>query len=83
MSCLRGPSASWQCGDGSLLLPKAAHFTSIDIPADLRALLVTCSGKEAYPITGFTWGLTRKNYTSGDEATLKEMTNFLWWCSMG
>jgi phosphate transport system substrate-binding protein len=78
-------TASIKNNAGNFVVPSteaaaACAASAPDIPADLRGLLVTCTGKDAYPITGFTWGLTKKDYTSGDKATLTAMANFLWWC---
>jgi phosphate transport system substrate-binding protein len=79
------PAASIKNKAGNFVAPSpeaasACAASAPSIPADMRGLLVTCTAKDAYPITGFTWGITLKNYTSGDEAVLKEMTNYLWWC---
>jgi phosphate transport system substrate-binding protein len=78
------PAATIKNNAGQYVYPSPATAAACaasapSIPSDLRALLVTCTGKNAYPITGISWGIVRKNYTSGAMATYSAMLNFFWW----
>jgi phosphate transport system substrate-binding protein len=63
-----------------------ANFTSVteaaagavkSMPADLRAIITDSDGKNAYPISGFTWLLIYKNIQDKDKATA--VVKFLHW----
>ncbi|MBO0799535.1 MAG: phosphate ABC transporter substrate-binding protein PstS, partial [Blastocatellia bacterium] len=55
----------------------AAAAAAATIPDDLRVSITNPSGKDAYPISSFTYMLVYKEQT--DEAKGKELVNFLWW----
>ena len=55
----------------------AAEGSSKDMPADLRVSITDASGKDSYPISGFTWLLVYKNMK--DEAKANAMVKFLKW----
>jgi phosphate transport system substrate-binding protein len=63
-----------------------ANFTTVteaaaaavkNMPADLRAIITDADGKNAYPISGFTWLLIYKNMQDKDKATA--LVKFLYW----
>ena len=58
----------------------AAEGTSKNMPEDLRVSITDASGKDSYPISGFTWLLVYKNMK--DETKATALVNFLKW-SMG
>ena len=55
----------------------AAEGSSKDIPADLRVSITDASGKDSYPISGFTWLLVYQNMK--DEAKANALVKFLKW----
>jgi phosphate transport system substrate-binding protein len=56
---------------------EAAAGTVKNMPADLRAIITDADGKNAYPISGFTWLLIYKNMQDKDKATA--LVKFLHW----
>jgi phosphate transport system substrate-binding protein len=55
----------------------AAAGSANQIPEDLRVSITNAPGKDAYPISSFTYFLVYKNQ---DDATKgKALVNFLWW----
>jgi len=55
----------------------AAEGASKNMPADLRVSITDASGKDSYPISGFTWLLIPQNMK--DEAKAAAMVKFLKW----
>jgi phosphate transport system substrate-binding protein len=55
----------------------AAAAASSQIPDDLRVSITNSPGKDAYPISSFTYFLVYKN--QDDQAKGKALVNFLWW----
>ncbi len=56
---------------------EAAAGAVKNMPADLRAIITDADGKNAYPISGFTWLLIYKNMQDKDKATA--LVKFLHW----
>jgi phosphate transport system substrate-binding protein len=55
----------------------SAAAATKDIPTDLRVSITNADGKDAYPISGFTWILA---YTNQKDAAKGEvLAKFLWW----
>jgi phosphate transport system substrate-binding protein len=44
---------------------------------DFRVSITNSPGKEAYPVSSFTWFLVHKTYT--DAAKAKALVQFIWW----
>jgi phosphate transport system substrate-binding protein len=70
--------------DGEFLSPSldtakadAQNFTNI--PADLRFYIVNASGKNSYPISGYSWLLVYQNQKDADHG--QALANMLWWMS--
>jgi phosphate transport system substrate-binding protein len=67
--------------DGNWVRPSIASVTAaaagMEMPADYRVSITNASGKDAYPIAGFTWLLVHKD--SKDAAKGKAIVNFLRW----
>ncbi len=67
--------------DGNWVKPSIDSTTAAaagaEIPADFRVSITNASGKDAYPIAGFTWLLVHKD--TKDEAKGKAMVGFLRW----
>ncbi|GBD91011.1 phosphate-binding protein PstS precursor [bacterium BMS3Abin04] len=55
----------------------AAEGASKNMPEDLRAILTNAPGKNAYPISGFTWLLVYKNMN--DRKKAESLVKFLHW----
>ena len=55
----------------------AAAGVASQIPEDLRVSITNAAGKDAYPISSFTYFLVYKN--QDDQAKGKALVNFLWW----
>jgi phosphate transport system substrate-binding protein len=55
----------------------AAAGAVSNMPSDLRAIITDSDGKDAYPITGFTWLLVYKDMKN--EAKAKALVKFLKW----
>jgi len=77
------PYASLKNKDGNFIEPSfdavtaAAAGAAKNLPSDLRVMLTDASGKNAYPICGFTWLLIYKDMK--DKAKAKEIVKFLKW----
>lgn len=77
------PFASIKNKSGNFVKPSlesvtaAAAAESKQMPADFRVSITNASGKDSYPISGFTWLLVYKNMK--DEAKGKALVNFLKW----
>jgi phosphate transport system substrate-binding protein len=56
---------------------EAAAGAVKNMPSDLRAIITDSDGKNAYPISGFTWLLVYKNMKN--EAKAKALVKFLKW----
>jgi phosphate transport system substrate-binding protein len=75
--------ASMQNKEGSFIEPTfesvsaAAAGAAKNMPEDLRVSITDASGKDSYPISGFTWLLIYKNMK--DKSKAKEIANFLTW----
>ena len=70
--------------DGDYVLPSldsakaaAASIQQSSIPADLRFFFVNSPGKNAYPITGFSWALVYANQSDNDKGAAVAQT--MWW----
>jgi len=71
-----------QAKDGQYLLPslqtaRTDALTFTDIPADLRFYVVNGPGKDAYPITGYSWVLVYQNQHDPNQG--KALADLLWW----
>jgi phosphate transport system substrate-binding protein len=55
----------------------AAAAAANQMPDDLRVSITNAPGKDAYPISSFTYFLVYKN--QDDQAKGKALVNFLWW----
>jgi phosphate transport system substrate-binding protein len=55
----------------------AAAGAASQMPDDLRVSITNAPGKDAYPISSFTYFLVYKN--QDDQAKGKALVNFLWW----
>ncbi len=55
----------------------AAAAAGVQLPTDLRAIIVNANGPNAYPIAGFTWILVYQNQV--DVATATALARMLWW----
>ncbi len=77
------PYASLQNKEGYFVEPTfesvsaAAAGAAKNMPEDLRVSITDASGKDSYPISGFTWLLIYKNVK--DKSKAKEIANFLTW----
>jgi phosphate transport system substrate-binding protein len=77
------PYASVKNSSGEFVKPSldsvtaAAAAASSQIPDDLRVSITNSPGKDAYPISSFTYFLVYKN--QDDQAKGKALVNFLWW----
>ena len=67
--------------DGNWVKPSIESTTAaasgVEIPADFRVSITNASGKDAYPIAGFTWLLVHKD--TKDAAKGKAIVGFLRW----
>ena len=51
-----------------------------NLPSDLRAVIVNASGKNTYPITGFSWVLVHQHAeNAADSSKYPALLKFLWW----
>ena len=79
------PYASVKNSSGEFVKPSlesvtaAAAGAASQIPDDLRVSITNSPGKDAYPISSFTYFLVYKN--QDDEAKGRALVNFLWWAS--
>ena len=77
------PYASLQNKEGNFVEPTfesvsaAAAGSAQNMPEDLRVSITDASGKDSYPISGFTWLLIYKNMK--DKSKAKEIASFLKW----
>lgn len=68
---------------GNFIVPSLESVTAAamneakKMPADLRVSITDASGKDSYPISGFTWLLIYQNQKNEEKA--KAMVNFLKW----
>ncbi len=77
------PYASVKNSGGEFVKPSlesvtaAAASAASQIPDDLRVSITNAPGRDAYPISSFTYFLVYKN--QDDQAKGKALVNFLWW----
>ncbi|WP_407308565.1 phosphate ABC transporter substrate-binding protein PstS [Desulfosporosinus sp. SB140] len=75
------PYAMMQNKDGKWLAPSlqgaSAAAAASTIPDDMRVSIVNASGADAYPISGFSWGLIYQDQTDKSKGTA--LVNFLNW----
>ena len=77
------PYASVKNSSGEFVKPSlesvtaAAAAAASQMPDDLRVSITDAPGKDAYPISSFTYFLVYKN--QDDQAKGKALVNFLWW----
>jgi phosphate transport system substrate-binding protein len=77
------PYAALQNKEGNFVQPTfeavsaAAAASANSLPEDLRVSITNADGKEAYPISGFTWLLVYKNMKDKEKA--KAVVKFLEW----
>lgn len=75
--------ASIKNKSGNFIVPSLASVTAAamneakKMPADLRVSITDATGKDSYPISGFTWLLIYQNQKNEEKA--KAMVNFLKW----
>ena len=69
--------------DGNFVLPSiestSEAASAVVMPADFRVSITNATGKNAYPISSFTYILVYKEQT--DAAKGKALVNFLWWAT--
>jgi len=79
------PYASVKNSSGEFVKPSlesvtaAAAGAAAQMPDDLRVSITNAPGKDAYPISSFTYFLVYKN--QDDQAKGKALVNFLWWAT--
>jgi phosphate transport system substrate-binding protein len=77
------PYASVKNSSGEFIKPSLESITAAaagaagQIPDDLRVSITNAPGKDAYPISSFTYFLVYKN--QDDQAKGKALVDFLWW----
>lgn len=77
------PYASVKNSAGEFVKPSlesvtaAAAAVASQMPDDLRVSITNAPGKDAYPVSSFTYFLVYKN--QDDQAKGKALVNFLWW----
>lgn len=77
------PAASVKNSSGEFIKPSLESITAAaagavgQIPDDLRVSITNPPGKDAYPISSFTYFLVYKN--QDDQAKGTALVNFLWW----
>ncbi|MFA6455630.1 MAG: phosphate ABC transporter substrate-binding protein PstS [Bacteroidota bacterium] len=77
------PYASLKNKAGNFIVPSLESVTAAamneakKLPEDLRVSITDASGKDSYPISGFTWLLIYKDQKSEEKATA--IVNFLKW----
>ncbi|HXU71865.1 MAG TPA: phosphate ABC transporter substrate-binding protein PstS [Polyangia bacterium] len=73
--------AALENADGKFVLPSiestSAAAAGVPIPADFRVSITNAKGKDAYPISAFTYILVHK--AQPDAAKGKAIGRFLWW----
>jgi phosphate transport system substrate-binding protein len=74
-------TASIKNADGNFVMPTiestSAAAAGVDMPADFRVSITNAKGKDAYPISSFTYLLVYKDQT--DAAKGKALAEFLMW----
>jgi phosphate transport system substrate-binding protein len=69
--------------DGAFVLPSiettSEAAAGVEMPADFRVSITNAKGKNAYPISSFTYLLVYKDQTDAPKG--KAMVEFLWWAS--
>ncbi|MDO8671135.1 MAG: phosphate ABC transporter substrate-binding protein PstS [Dehalococcoidia bacterium] len=79
------PFASIKNKDGNFVAPSleattaAAAGSVSTMPDDMRVSIVNASGKDAYPISGYTYIILYQAQT--DQAKGKAVVDFLWWAT--
>ena len=75
------PMAVLQNADGQFVKPTieatSAAAAGVEMPADFRVSITNAKGKEAYPISAFTYILVYKDQTDAQKG--KALVEFLWW----
>ncbi len=75
------PMASLQNADGAFVKPSiettSEAAAGVEMPADFRVSITNAKGKNAYPISAFTYLLVYKDQTNADKG--KALGQFLWW----
>lgn len=75
------PMATLQNADGQWVKPSveatSAAAQGVELPPDFRVSITNAKGKDAYPISSFTYILLYKDQT--DAAKGKALVEFLWW----
>jgi phosphate transport system substrate-binding protein len=73
--------ATLQNAEGQWVKPSveatSAAAAGVELPADFRVSITNAKGKEAYPISSFTYILVYKDQTDAQKG--KALVNFLWW----
>lgn len=64
---------------GATVESVTAAAAGVELPPDLRIMIVNGAGDNTYPIAGFTWMLVCPNQTDAAKATA--LTRMLWWAS--
>lgn len=77
------PVAALQNQDGNFVQANEETVTNaaagVEIPEDMRVMIVNGTGENTYPIAGFTWILVCENQTDPAKATA--LTRMLWWAT--
>jgi phosphate transport system substrate-binding protein len=75
------PMAVLKNADGQWVKPSveatSAAASGIELPADFRVSITNAKGKDAYPISSFTYILVYKDQTDAQKG--KALVEFLWW----
>ena len=75
------PMAALKNKDGNFVKPSleatSAAAAGVQMPDDFRVSITNAAGKDAYPISGFTYLLVYKD--AKDAAKGKALVDFLWW----
>jgi phosphate transport system substrate-binding protein len=75
------PVASLRNHEGNFVKPTleatSAAAAGVELPADFRVSITDARGKDAYPISSFTYLLVYKD--QADRAKGEALVNFLWW----
>jgi phosphate transport system substrate-binding protein len=73
--------ATLQNADGQWVKPSveatSAAAAGVELPADFRTSITNAKGKEAYPISAFTYILVYRDQTDAHKG--KALVEFLWW----
>ena len=69
--------------DGNFVLPSIESTSeaaaAVEMPADFRVSITNAKGKNAYPISSFTYLLVYKDQTDAQKG--KPLVDFLWWAA--